>query len=52
MTYPKEEDIRERAHQLWHDAGCPEDREQEFWYQAEHELKEKAKQPNLPDATG
>jgi hypothetical protein len=42
----------ERAYKLWQEAGCPEDREQEFWHLAEHELTEKAKVPNLPDATG
>jgi Protein of unknown function (DUF2934) len=39
MRHPTEEQIREHAYQLWEVAGKPEDREQEFWYQAEHELK-------------
>ena len=39
MSQPSDEDIRVRAHQLWQQAGSPEDREVEFWYQAEHELK-------------
>ncbi len=39
MAHPSNEQIRERAHQLWEAAGKPEDREQEFWYQAERELK-------------
>lgn len=30
--------IRDRAFQLWDQAGQPEGREQEFWYQAEREL--------------
>jgi hypothetical protein len=33
-----EEHIRVRAHQLWEAAGCPEGRENEFWYEAEREL--------------
>lgn len=32
--------IRDRAYQLWVDAGQPEGREQEFWYEAERELAE------------
>jgi hypothetical protein len=47
MGNPTDEQIRLRAHQLWVKAGQPEDREQEFWYQAERELK---KDPtNNPD---
>lgn len=37
---PTDEEIRERAHQLWEQAGRPEGREQEFWHQAEQELYE------------
>jgi len=35
-----EDKIRQRAYQLWTDAGQPEGREQEFWYDAERELSE------------
>ena len=38
MAKPTEEQIRDRAHQLWEAAGRPEGREHEFWYQAEREL--------------
>ncbi|SFV27369.1 Protein of unknown function [Devosia crocina] len=38
--HPEDEMIRERAYQLWIDAGQPDGREQEFWYQAERELAE------------
>jgi len=31
--------IRRRSHELWEAAGRPEGRDQEFWYQAERELK-------------
>jgi hypothetical protein len=39
MNQPTDDQIRERAHQLWELAGRPEGREQEFWYQAEREFK-------------
>ncbi|MEH2512168.1 hypothetical protein V1291_003522 [Nitrobacteraceae bacterium AZCC 1564] len=39
MEKPLQVQIRERAYQLWEAAGRPEDREHEFWYQAERELK-------------
>lgn len=39
MEISTDQRIRERAHQLWEAAGSPEGREQEFWYQAERELK-------------
>jgi hypothetical protein len=32
--------IRDRAYQLWDQAGQPEGREAEFWYEAERELSE------------
>jgi Protein of unknown function (DUF2934) len=39
MADPTPEQIRQRAYELWQLAGSPEDREQEFWYQAEQELR-------------
>jgi hypothetical protein len=39
MPNPNDEQIRECAHRLWEAAGRPEGREQEFWHQAERELK-------------
>jgi hypothetical protein len=39
MTDPTDDQIRERAHQLWELAGKPESREQEFWLEAERELR-------------
>lgn len=39
MAGPTDEQIRARAHQLWEIAGRPEDREHEFWYEAERELR-------------
>jgi len=33
--------VRERAFALWEEAGCPENRAEEFWYQArEIEMRE------------
>jgi hypothetical protein len=39
MDNSKEDQIRQRAHQLWELAGRPEGREQEFWFEAEREIK-------------
>jgi hypothetical protein len=39
MRNPTEEQVREHAYQLWEAAGKPEDRELDFWHQAERELK-------------
>ena len=39
MADPTAEQIQQRAYELWHAAGRPEDREQEFWYEAERQLK-------------
>jgi hypothetical protein len=38
---PTEEQIRIRAHELWEQAGKPEDRDDEFWLLAEKDLREK-----------
>ncbi len=42
MPGPTEEQIRIRAHQLWDVARRPEGREDEFWHEAERELKDGA----------
>ena len=39
MAGPTDEQIRTRAHQLWEIAGSPEGREDEFWHEAERELR-------------
>jgi hypothetical protein len=39
MAFPTDDQIRNRAHQLWEQAGKPEGREDEFWHQAEQELQ-------------
>ena len=35
---PSEQEIRQRAHQLWEQHGKPENRDDEFWHTAEREL--------------
>jgi hypothetical protein len=40
MTEPTDADIKQRAHRLWEQAGQPDGREDEFWFQAEQELRE------------
>lgn len=35
-----EQRIREAAYRLWEEAGQPEGREEDFWYQAEAEIRE------------
>ena len=32
--------VRARAYELWEQAGCPPGRDQEFWLEAERQLKE------------
>jgi hypothetical protein len=39
MENPTKEQIIHRAYQLWEQAGKPEGRDQEFYHQAEEELK-------------
>ncbi|MET4176293.1 hypothetical protein ABIB99_007413 [Bradyrhizobium sp. LA6.1] len=39
MTHVYEDDIRARAYKLWEAAGKPEGRMDEFWYEAERQLK-------------
>ena len=39
LSEPSEQEIRERAHQLWERAGKPEGRGDEFWHAAEQELR-------------
>jgi hypothetical protein len=34
-----EQTIRERAHRLWEEAGCPEGRDAEFWERAQREIE-------------
>ena|SRR5437588_8702725 len=51
MGKPTDEQIRERAHQLWEQHGKPEGREDEFWRLAEQQLlnEDKSSPLRAPD---
>jgi hypothetical protein len=38
MAKPTEEQIRQRAHEIWEENHRPDGRDEEFWLQAEREL--------------
>jgi hypothetical protein len=40
---PAEKDVQVRAYQLWEQAGCPEGRDKEFYFQAEQEQRDRGK---------
>jgi hypothetical protein len=40
MADPSEDEIRLRAHELWERAGRPHGKEDQFWLEAERQLKE------------
>jgi hypothetical protein len=42
-----DQNIKIRAYQLWEKAGCPEGRDQEFYFQAEQEQRDRG----MPDPT-
>jgi hypothetical protein len=39
MEKPKEDQIRQRAQEIWERHHRPDGRDEEFWYQAEKELQ-------------
>jgi len=41
-THITQDQVRQRAFELWEKRGCPEGYEAEFWHQAERELKGEA----------
>jgi hypothetical protein len=43
MEKPTEDQIRTRAHELWELAGKPHGRHDEFWHEAEKEIKSEMK---------
>jgi hypothetical protein len=47
----REQQIRERAHALWEEQGCPEGRDAEHWQQAQAELTADIETPP-PTANG
>jgi hypothetical protein len=42
MEIPTREQIRSRAHELWEQAGKPEGKDQDFWFLAEKDLRERS----------
>jgi hypothetical protein len=40
MAGPSDDQIRARAHELWEQAGKPDGRPDDFWLEAERQLKE------------
>jgi hypothetical protein len=44
-----EQQVRERAHRLWEEAGRPEGRDAEFWERAEREIAGEGGQPDRPE---
>jgi hypothetical protein len=38
MAKPTDEQIRQRAHEIWEENHRPDGRDEEFWLQAEREL--------------
>ncbi len=40
MEKPTEDQIRQRAHDIWERHHRPEGKHEEFWHQAEQELQE------------
>jgi hypothetical protein len=49
MVEPKHIDIVRRAYQLWQKAGQPENRDEEFYLQAQEELRNEDKPSPEPD---
>ncbi|WDR05879.1 DUF2934 domain-containing protein [Devosia rhodophyticola] len=49
MAALTETEIRERAYQLWQQAGSPSDQEKQFWYEAEQELSDGSRQAQILD---
>ena len=47
MSNLSEEDIRKKARELWEAAGKPDGKDQEFWLEAERQLKEAMVQREL-----
>jgi hypothetical protein len=47
MTGPSKREIECLAYRLWDEAGQPKDRDQEFYLEAERQLKEKLIQHEL-----
>jgi len=51
VSEPSKHEIEARAYRLWEEAGCPKDRDAEFWRLAEQQLRneDKASPTRTPD---
>jgi hypothetical protein len=49
---PREQDIQERAYELWELSGKPEGKNDEFWQIAAKELAEKEKEKSANPSIG
>lgn len=47
MANPAQKDVERRAYQLWQEAGQPEGRDQDFYLEAERQLREALVQHEL-----
>ena len=55
MQKPSEDQIRQRAHEIWERNHRPDGKDEEFWHQAERELQEEGssgKPVNVPETPG
>jgi hypothetical protein len=50
MQKPTDDQIRQRAQEIWERNHRPDGRDEEFWYQAERELHHEASQGDVPGA--
>jgi Protein of unknown function (DUF2934) len=50
MEKPAEDQIRQRAQEIWERNDRPDGRDEEFWYQAERDLQHEVSQGNVPGA--
>ncbi|WP_213770353.1 DUF2934 domain-containing protein [Bradyrhizobium sp. dw_78] len=50
MEKPTEDQIRQRAHEIWERHHRPDGRDEEFWHQAERELQQESGQGLVPGA--
>ncbi|QQN63283.1 DUF2934 domain-containing protein [Bradyrhizobium diazoefficiens] len=42
--------VRARAYELWEEAGCPADRDLDFWLEAEREIEDERDEQRRSDA--
>lgn len=50
MQKPTDDQIRQRAQEIWERNQRPEGRDEEFWYEAERELQHEASRGDVPGA--